>query len=74
VLKRDQSLWFSSREAFAAGHKLRSFTRTGTATLPTDYWLDESGRLVLVVAYNMIYLLSDTAVDTYQSNLARQRA
>ena len=74
VLKRDQSIWFSDREAFAAGHKLRSFTRTGTATLPTDYWLDESGRLVLVVAYNMIYLLSDAAIDTYQSNLARQRA
>ena len=74
MLKRDQSIWFSDREAFAAGHKLKSFTRLGTAPLPTDYWLDESGRLVLVVAYNMIYLLSDTAIDTYQNNLARQRA
>jgi len=75
ALKRDQSIWFSSREpASAAGHALRCFTRAGTATLPTDYWLDERGRLVLVVAYNMIYLLSDSAVDTYQSKLARQRA
>ncbi len=75
ALKRDQSIWFSSRKpARAAGHELRCFTRDGTATLPTDYWLDESGRLVLVVAYNMVYLLSDTAIDTYQINLARQRA
>jgi hypothetical protein len=74
ALKRDQSIWFASREANAAGHKLKCFTRAGTATLPTDYWLDENGRLVLVVAYNMVYLLSDTAIDTYQSNLIRQRA
>jgi hypothetical protein len=75
ALKSDQSIWFSSRgTASAAGHELRCFTRTGIATLPTDYWMDENGRLVLVVAYNTVYLLSDTAVDTYQSNLARQRA
>ena len=75
ALKRDQSIWFRSQDVeTAAGHELRSFTRAGTATLPTEYWLDERGRLVLVVAYNMIYLLSDTAIDTFRSNLARQRA
>ena len=74
ALKRNQSIWFSSREpASAAEHELRCFTRSGTATLPVDYWVDEIGQLVLVVAYNMIYLLSDTAVDTYLGNLARQR-
>jgi hypothetical protein len=75
ALKRDQSIWLPSQEPVtAAGHELIRFTRTGTATLPTDYWLDERGRLVLVVAYNMVYLLSDTAIDTYQDNLTRQRA
>lgn len=75
ALKRDQSIWYPSQSAVnAAGHELRRFTRAGTATLPTDYWLDERGRLVLVVAYNMVYLLSDTAIETYRANLDRQRA
>ena len=75
ALKRDQSIWFRPHDVQnAVGHELRCFTRSGTATLPTDYWLDERGRLVLVVAYNMIYLLSDTAIDTYHHNLDRQRA
>jgi hypothetical protein len=40
ALKRDQSIWFPLQEPeIAAGHKLRRFTRTGTATLPTDYWV-----------------------------------
>lgn len=75
TLKRDQSIWYRSGDVeTAAGHELRCFTRSGTATLPTEYWLDEQGRLVLVVAYNMAYMLSDTAIDTYKDNLARQRA
>lgn len=74
ALKRNQTIWYPSQTPErAAGHDLVRFTRAGDATLPTDYWLDESGRLVLVVAYNMIYLLSDTAVDTYHENLTRQR-
>ena len=36
-------------------------------------WLDEQNRLVLVVAYNMVYLLSDTAVETFKNKLAQQR-
>jgi hypothetical protein len=75
ALKRDQSIWYPSQSPVnAAGHELRHFTRAGTATPPTDYWLDERGRLVLVIAYNMVYLLSDTAIETYRANLDRQRA
>ncbi|HAA75934.1 TPA: hypothetical protein DCE37_12530 [Candidatus Latescibacteria bacterium] len=75
TLKRDQTIRFAPHDTETVlGHELRRFTRMGTATLPTDYWLDESNRLVLVVAYNMIYLLSDTAIDTFNGNLAKHRA
>ncbi|HCK09910.1 MAG TPA: hypothetical protein DHW45_08545 [Candidatus Latescibacteria bacterium] len=73
VIKRDQTLWFSDRTDKAAGHNLRCFVRKGAAQLPTEYWLDEQNRLVLVVAYNMVYLLSDTAVETFKNKLAQQR-
>lgn len=75
ALKANQVLRFRGGQSQkAGGHELTCFSRIGAATLPTEYWLDERGRLVVVVAYNMIYLLSDTAVDTFHETMTRQRA
>jgi len=74
ALKRGQTIWYrSARPVTVAGHELTGFSRTGYASLPTEYWVDQGGRLVLVVAYNMIYLLSDSAVDAFRRAIDRQR-
>jgi len=73
TVKRNQSIRHAGETVNVVGHNLTRFTRIGVATLPTDYWVDDNGRLVLVIAYNMIYLLSDTAIDTFNASLVEQR-
>ncbi len=39
-----------------------------------EYWLNEQHRLVLIVAYNMAYLLNPDAPELYERARAERRA
>ena len=53
--------------------KLWCFSRYGYATVPQEYWVDEHHRLVMVVAYNMVYLLDDEVPAPYEAAGASER-
>ena len=76
VLKPAQILRYRKDLAvqLAGGPKLACFTRHGYATVPQEYWLDEQHRLVLVVAYNMAYLLNQDAPALYERARAERRS
>lgn len=44
-----------------AGAELRCVSRSGTGVLPHQYWVDATGTVVLLIAYNMAYLLERDA-------------
>jgi hypothetical protein len=52
---------------------LECYTRYGYATVPQEYWVNVHHRLVMVVAYNMVYLLNDNAPALYERELANRR-
>jgi hypothetical protein len=74
IHKPGQVLSYREDLAEDAGEvSLACLGRHGYATVPQEYWVDENHRLVMVVAYNMVYLLNDEAPLLYERALAERR-
>jgi hypothetical protein len=76
VLKPVQTLRYREdlvEQLADGGPRLACFSRHGYATVPQEYWLDEQHRLVLLVAYNMAYLLNENAPELYERARAARR-
>jgi hypothetical protein len=74
VLKPGQRLRYREDLAEEVGDvRLACLSRYGYATVPQEYWVDPSHRLVMVVAYNMVYLLNDDAPLLYERALAERK-
>ena len=60
VMKENQRLYYRGLRPTKMGSKqmsLHHFFQTGSAILPTEYWLDERHRLLAVISMNKAYIL-----------------
>jgi hypothetical protein len=77
VAKGGQRLSYRGEETYPIADKdqtLRRYEQIGHGVLPTNYWLDASGRLVIAVTHSRAYILDPEAKAKYEQYSADQLA
>ena len=75
LLKQDHRLFFAATDAELADEPLRrhGLVQIGSGILPSEYWVDERGRLLFVCSMNKAYILDENAENTIRRMVKQMR-